>query len=294
MPAKTPPADWTVLSMLEWATSYFEEKGSPSPRLSIEWLLSHILQCKRLDLYLMFDRPLTTDELKELKPLILRRAKNEPLQYLTGSTDFFGLEFKTNPSALIPRPETEQLVEYILNMDLPERVRVLDIGTGTGCIPISLKTERTDWDVYACDISKETLELAQTNASTHKTDISFFEHDLFIPTLPESIIPPEAEVSFNLIVSNPPYIPEADSATIDREVKDYEPRLALFHKNIPSVYKALISLAQINLKAGGYAVFEINENLGDEILGCFPENRWETSLHKDFSEKNRFIVARHI
>lgn len=175
---------WTVLTMLEWGTDYFSGKGITQPRLSIEWLLSHVLACKRLDLYLAFDRPLSQAELDELRALVRRRAQHEPLQYITGHTDFFNCRIDVNPSVLIPRPETEQLVEMVLDWGAERpRCRVLDVGTGSGCIAIALKKAKPDWDVTGIDISPEALKTAAGNAVINEADVRFAHGDLFDHTL---------------------------------------------------------------------------------------------------------------
>lgn len=150
--------EWTVLSMLEWATDYFEQKDIPDPRHSIEWLLAETLGIKRLDLYLKYDRPLSPDELDQLRPMVKRRAEHEPLQYIIGYTDFMNARISVDKSVLIPRIETEQLVEIILDQQSGtenKNLSVLDIGTGSGCIPIALKMECPDWKLSGIDISAE-------------------------------------------------------------------------------------------------------------------------------------------
>ena len=175
---------WTVLTMLEWGTEYFSGKGITQPRLSIEWLLSHVLDCKRLDLYLAFDRPLSQAELEELRALVRRRAQHEPLQYITGHTDFFNCRIDVNPSVLIPRPETEQLVEMVLDWGAERpHCRVLDVGTGSGCIAIALKKAKPGWDVTGIDISPEALKTATGNAVINEADVRFAPGDLFDHTL---------------------------------------------------------------------------------------------------------------
>ncbi len=278
--------EWTVLKMLEWATEYFEKKNIPQPRLSIEWLLAHVLECKRLDLYLKFDFPLTEEVLGGIKPLIIRRAGFEPLQYITGHTDFFGLKMNVNPDVLIPRPETEQLVELILE-NKNASASVLDIGTGSGCIPIALKTEKPGWDVSAFDISPKALITAKENAALHEADISFFQHDLHQSRLPENI----PKNSFDFIVSNPPYIPLSEKPGIDREVRDFEPELALFHENIRQVYASVREIAENYLKPNGTLYLEIHENYGEALHQLFKPPVWTTKIREDYSDKQRFIVA---
>lgn len=282
-----PPKVWTVLSLLDWATAYFETKEVNQPRLSIEWLLSDTLKCKRLDLYLQFDRLLHTQELAALKPAILRRAAHEPLQYITGKTDFFGLEMEVGPEVLIPRPETEQLVELILE-DCAERetARILDVGTGSGCIAIALKAERPEFTVTAFDISENAIGIARKNALKHSCEVVFFCHDLFKPVLQPQYGP------FDVIVSNPPYIPTSERASIDREVAAYEPGTALFHRDVKSVYAALAHLAKKNLNEGGCLYAEIHENLGPEISAVISTAGFIVSLHEDYAGKNRMLKCK--
>lgn len=276
--------------MLEWGTEYLQKKDVPSPRLSIEWLLSNVLGCRRLDLYLKFDKPLTEQELAEFKPLLLRRAKMEPLQYITGSTDFYGLRMEVNPSVLIPRPETEQLVERILTQNgTANGINVLDVGTGSGCIALALKHERPDWNVCGFDKSSPALQTANRNAQALGLDVNFFEHDFFHPKLPENLSGP-----FDVIVSNPPYIPNSEHHLIGEEVRHFEPGQALFHDDISSVYAALINLSARYLKQGGRLYAEIHERFGGEMLSLFPEGSWITALHQDYNGRDRIICARHI
>ncbi len=219
--------EWTVLTMLEWGTSFFEKKNIKNPRLSIEWLLSDILNIKRLDLYLMYDKPLAKSELSLLRPLVKRRALGEPLQYITGSTDFYGYTIKVDPSVLIPRPETEELLELVLTQSpYVNKRKVLDIGTGSGCISIALKKKRPNWNCHAIDISKEAIRVAKDNALAHEIEIEFFIEDIINPS---SFL---LNQSYDLIISNPPYILRSEYSTIDVEVKAFEPNIALFTSSL--------------------------------------------------------------
>lgn len=278
--------EWTVLSMLEWATSYFEEKEVKSPRLSIEWLLAFVLDIKRLDLYLKYDRPLSEDELDILRPFVKRRANHEPLQYITGEALFYNSTLKVNPSVLIPRQETEQLVEIICNDQADKKdITILDIGTGSGCIPIALKKGYETWNVFACDISNEALSLAKENAVSNNVEIEFFVHDLFDANLKGR------ENKFDVIISNPPYILENEKEGLDLEVKSFEPHLALFCESTQKMYSAIEEFCSQNLSSAGVTYLELHENYANEVKAIFSKNNWQAKLVKDLEKKDRFLVA---
>lgn len=280
------PSVWTVLSMLEWATDFFERKQVKSPRFSIEWLLAYVLSVKRLDLYLAYDRPLSSEELEELRPMVKRRAAHEPLQYITGETDFHHVKIKVQPGVLIPRQETEQLVDWILELHGDnESLKVLDIGTGSGCIPVALKHARPTWNIFATDISEEALSIAKENAVYNKTDISFHKDDLFHPG---SLVGHE----FDLIISNPPYIHPDEKNTLDDEVKNFEPELALFCESTQKMYQALEDLCSEYLQTKGSVFLELHEDHSQEVLHIFQEGNWEAIVKNDYSEKPRFLKAK--
>ncbi len=277
------PSVWTVLSMLEWATAFFEEKNVNSPRMSIEWLLADVLSVKRLDLYLEYDRPLSTAELDTLRPYVKRRAAHEPLQYITGTADFHNISLNVAPGVLIPRQETEQLVDWILQLH-PNRPNftVLDVGTGSGCIPIALKNERPDWDVYAIDISEEALQQAQKNAELNEVEVHFAQDDLFNPTR-------FTDTTFNLIISNPPYILHSEKPALDDEVKNYEPEVALFCNSTQEMYGAIEKLARSFLKPEGSVYLELHEHFSPEVSALFTTDYWKVETKNDYSDKPRFL-----
>jgi release factor glutamine methyltransferase len=278
--------EWTVISMLEWATSYFEEKGVKSPRLSIEWLLAFVLDIKRLDLYIKYDRPLSEDELNILRPFVKRRANHEPLQYITGEASFYNATLKVNPSVLIPRQETEQLVEIICTEQADKKdLTILDVGTGSGCIPVALKKEHETWNVFACDISSEALSLAKENAVSNNVEIEYIIHDLFDARLKDQ------ERKFDLIISNPPYILENEEENLDREVKSFEPHLALFCESTQKMYSAIEEFCSQNLSKEGTLYLELHENYANEVKAIFSEKKWKAKLVKDLENKSRFLVA---
>lgn len=283
--------EWTVLSMLEWATDYFKEKNIPDPRYSIEWLLAETLNIKRLDLYLKFDRPLSPKELSELRPVIKRRAKHEPLQYIIGYTDFVNTHISVNPDVLIPRLETEQLVEIILDRHADEKNKafsVLDIGTGSGCIPIALKMERPAWQLSGIDISPEALEIARSNAEQNEVDVTFLKGDILKP---ETI---SFDTSWDIIVSNPPYITPGEKGALEPQVRTYEPHQALFTDDMDRMYGNILHFAEKNLAPEGILYLELHEHFAGQIQQLFERKNWETELQKDYDKKDRFLIARPV
>lgn len=273
--------------MLEWATDFFKEKGIPDPRHSIEWLLAETLDIKRLDLYLKFDRPLSSDELDRLRPMVKRRAQHEPLQYIVGFTDFMNARIQVNEEVLIPRLETEQLVEIIVDAHAPEEpLSVLDIGTGSGCIPIALKMECPQWAVRGIDISEGALEVARSNADDNEVNITFDHGDILSP---DSI---DVDTPLDIIVSNPPYVKPDEKDLLEPQVKEYEPAEALFFDDLETMYGSIIKFAGQHLSQQGVLYLELHEKYSDEILDLFDRNSWSAQVQKDYDKKPRFIVAK--
>jgi release factor glutamine methyltransferase len=216
---------WTILKILQWTTAYFKSHHIDSPRLTVEILLAHALDANRIDLYTRFDQPLTKDELATFKTLIKRRIHREPVAYITGNREFFGIDFDVSPDVLIPRPETEFLVEAALER-IPKAVstplRILEVGAGSGAVIVSLAVNRPGHDYMASDISVNALKAASGNAQKNRVygKIHFLAGDLFAPLSPSAY-------SFDLIVSNPPYIAGNHLTGLEPEVRDFEPILAL-------------------------------------------------------------------
>lgn len=283
-----PPEEWTVLSMLNWGTRYFQEKQVHNPRFSIEWLLADVLKVKRLDLYLMFDRPLSAEQLQALRPLVKRRAKHEPLQYITGSTNFMGATIQVQPGVLIPRPETEQMVELVLSHfeHIETPLNILDIGTGSGCIPVALKQARPHWNLWGMDISPTALEIARSNASINNVDVTFFEGDLFSPDVWLD------NRTFDCIISNPPYILPEEKESLPTEVAEFEPELALFCSSTQTMYNAIQQLAEKALIKNGILALELNERFAAEVHSLFSSSNWEAELVQDYDHKQRFLLAK--
>ncbi len=223
-----PPRSWTIKGILEVTTAYLKQKGVQSPRLDAEVLLAHLMNCRRLDLYLRFDQPLSEEELAGYRSLVRRRAGREPLQYIRGRQEFWCLDFEVDSGVLIPRPETEVLVEQALALfrqgsipgkDMP---RVLDVGTGCGILAVCMAREISGAGIWASDTSPYALALAGRNARTHGVleRIEFLRGDLLTPFR-------EGRANFDLILSNPPYVDSKALDGLEPEVRDHEPRQAL-------------------------------------------------------------------
>ncbi|WP_020677037.1 peptide chain release factor N(5)-glutamine methyltransferase [Geopsychrobacter electrodiphilus] len=240
---------WTLLKLLRWTTSFFQDKGIDNPRLDAELLIAHVLKLDRVGVYLNYDRPLTPEELSLIRPLVKRRGQREPLQYILGNTEFWSLEFKVSPAVLIPRADTEVLVEEALKKadDVGE---LLDIGTGSGAIALSFAYEKVRWQVTGFDISAAALAVARGNADNHTLEsrCRFLLGDL--AQLPER--------SFDLVVSNPPYISSSEYEALMPEVRNHEPSQALLAgADGLDCYRLLAAQVDKILKPGGWLLCEI-------------------------------------
>lgn len=251
---------WTTLKILAWTREYLQSKGVVNARLEAEWLLCAAMGIDRVGLYLQYDKPLTPNELAAYRAMVVRRANREPLQHILGSQEFCGLDFEVTPDALIPRHDTELLVSEAVKRQ-PDARTVLDIGTGSGCIAISLLKQFPLATVTATDISEAALAVARRNAEKHGARIEF---------LHGSLLAPVAGRHFDLIVSNPPYIPTADIETLDQEVRDYDPRAALDGGDDGlHVYRSLIPEAVEHLNPRGWLLVEIGIGQANDIVLLF-------------------------
>lgn len=254
---------WTLLRLLRWTTDYFTEKGIDNPRLDAELLLAHVLKLDRVGLYLNFERPLNAEELDAIRPLVKRRGQREPLQYLIGHTEFWSLTFEVTPAVLIPRADTEIIIEEALNR-AEGTGELLDVGTGSGAIAISLATELADWKITALDISDEALEIAGRNAEKNGVggQVRFLHADL--AQLPQQ--------QYDLIVSNPPYIAPSEWDELMPEVRCFEPQKALLAAdNGLDCYRKLAAQAQSRLKPGGWLLVEIGYRQAEVVTRLFTE-----------------------
>lgn len=279
----------TVLESINLSTQYLSEKGIESPRINAELLLADILNCKRLDLYLAFDKPLGEQEKQKYREFIKRRAAFEPYQYITGKEEFYGLKFKVNQKVLIPRPETEILVENILNLvDKKSELRILDIACGSGNIAIALAVNLPSANLTCTDNSQEALEVAKENAERNSVSarIKFVKHDILKEGLDDL-------VDFDVIVSNPPYVSKVDYLTLQREIRDYEPKLALIDDGDGyTFYRAIAVKASRKIRIGGYLFFEIAQGQSERVIQIMKKNNFkEISVINDYQKIDRIVLG---
>lgn len=236
------------------------------------------------DLLLKSGDRLGSDDRSFIVKVVERLKNHEPIQYILGKTEFFGLPFQVNPHVLIPRPETEELVDWILKTTTTDNPVILDVGTGSGCIAVSLQKNLPGADVCGCDISEDALQVARANAVLNGVRIPFFNLDVMNPSTPLPF--------FDLIVSNPPYVTEQEKQLMQQNVLHYEPHQALFvpDQDPLKFYRALVSFSSTHLKAGGRQFWEINERYGKECFNLMEHNGYENiQLRKDVNGKDRMI-----
>jgi release factor glutamine methyltransferase len=265
---------WTTLKVLSWTTGYLTEKGVENARREAEWLLCEATGLDRMGLYLAFDKPLQDGELATYRSMVARRGKREPLQHILGSQEFDGLEFIVSKAVLIPRHDTETLLEAAI-CHAPQACSILDVGTGSGCIAIALARRLPQACVTAVDLSAEALSVAIRNAEHNHANVELLQGSFFEPVFRRS---------FDLIVSNPPYITTADLAGLQPEVRDFEPYLALDGgADGLDAYRSLTAAAPQHLNPGGWLLFEVGagqavavssllEKAGFDAIVTIPDN----------------------
>ena len=281
----------TVLEAIQKSADFLGKKNVESPRLQTELLLSHFLKLPRMKLYLNFERVLTPSETDALRELIKRRSQREPLQHIVGSTSFCGFEIAVNRHALVPRPETEMLAELgwqFLSSINSQPSAALDFGTGTGCIAIAIAAKCPNAKILATDISADALTLAKENAVKNNLaeQIEVLQGDGFT-ALPNNI-------RFDLIISNPPYIPSAEIATLQPEVRDFDPRTAL-DGGVDGLdfYRKLAAEAKPFLKSDGKIMLEFGDGQADVIRTIFENEKWIVeAVKEDYSQRARILIAR--
>jgi len=251
---------WTTLKVLDWTKEYLASRGVENARLEAEWLLCAATGLDRVGLYLNFERPLNDEELAAYRLMVARRGRREPLQHILGTQEFCGLEFEVTPEVLIPRHDTESLVNEALSR-MPAARSVLDIGTGSGCIAVALACKLPGASVTAVDISEAALAVSRRNAEKNGVVIEFLQGSLFEPVVGRR---------FDLMVSNPPYIPSQDIESLQPEVRDFDPRGALDGgKDGLEVYRALIPAAAVLLNPGGWLLVEVGIGQATDVAQMF-------------------------
>ncbi len=309
------------MTLKKFQEYFTKELHSLYPKEEIQSFFSIVIEeylgLKRIDLVMQPDFEIPFEKIQFLRGAILRLQNSEPIQYIVGKTEFFGLPFYVNKNVLIPRPETEELVEWIIQVSQEKRekrkeiFRILDIGTGSGCIPIALKKHLDSTDITAIDISNKAIETTSRNAELNGVDIRLIQQDILRVDSLNSVIASKAKQSstndetissrvlrndnkFDIIVSNPPYVRDLEKAEIQDNVLEHEPHLALFvDDNNPLIfYKKIAALAKNHLTENGSLFFEINEYLGEETIKVIQEEGFKNyELKKDIFGKDRMIKA---
>lgn len=304
-----------MMTLKNYKIYFTEQLSSIYPQTEIDtffyYLIEEYLSLQRIDLIMQPDFEITYEKETLFNNAVKRLLKEEPIQYIIGNTEFYGLPFLVNENTLIPRPETEELVEWIINeVNSKVKINILDIGTGTGCIPISLKKKLQNATVSAVDVSINALKKATENATLNNVTINFIEQDILKTTSLNVIASktklfstekestssktPRNDVKFDVIVSNPPYVRELEKAEIKNNVLENEPHLALFVEddNPLIFYDKIADLAKNHLTKDGYLFFEINQYLGKETVDMLKEKGFTNiELRKDFSGNDRMIKA---
>jgi len=290
--AGAPQGSWTILETLRWTTAYLQEKGISEPRASAEVLLAHALGISRLDLYLRYDQPLSPEELANFKALVVRRRAGEPTAYITGHKEFWSLDFKVTPAVLIPRPETETLVQAVLEV-LTKNLKTenwgLEVGVGSGAVVIALARELPEMSWVALDLSRAALEVARDNARQHQMAprLHLVQADLL------SALRPKAR--FALLVANLPYVPDPVWQQLPGEIKEFEPQEALRGgEDGLALIRPLARQAHQHLEPGGWLALEVAEGQAQEVKALLEEtgayDRVETV--RDYWGIERVVRAR--
>lgn len=290
------PEIWNIQKLLDWMVGFFTEKKIDSPRLTAEMLLSFVLSMKRIELYMHFDKPVEQGKLEQLRSLVKRCVANEPVQYLVGSCEFYSMTFKVSSDCLIPRPETELLVERAIEFlrtrtDLTNQY-ICDLCTGSGCIASAIaKNYKGNFRVIATDICDKALAVAAENVAKYNLaeKVQLLQGDLFEPIINQLDVK-----EFDLIVSNPPYVSDAEYENLDAKVKNYEPKLALAAGvDGLDVYKRIIASAADHLKTDGALMLEIGYQQGNAVKDMLEKTNLFTkiTIEKDFSSNDRIITG---
>jgi len=279
----------TILDCINKSADYLAAKGIESARINAELLLAHLLKCNRLDLYLKFDQPLNENEIAQYRVYLKRRGMSEPLQYIIGSVEFYGLKIEVTPSVLIPRPETELLVEAVINsVDKADELNILDIGCGSGNISIAIAANLPNVIVTGIDISEDAIKIAIENASLHNLSerIDFSRQDILKDISSNS-------TKFDIIVSNPPYVSGKDFGMVQPEIKNHEPEFAVTDYSDGFLFfRKIAEISDKILKHRGKLFFEIAVNQSDFVKKILLKNGFEDiDIVKDYQNIERIIYG---
>jgi len=287
---------WTIQKLLNWVTEYLTNKGVEAPRFSAELLLSHVLGLKRIELYTQFDKPVAAEQLDQLRDMVKRAGQNEPVAYLTGKTEFYSLELEITRDCMIPRPETELLVQRAVEfLRARDGVQfICDLCTGSGCIAVAIAKNFSGARIIATDISDAALAVAAGNVQKHQLAerITLLCGDLFEP-----LIRPLDVDKFDLIVCNPPYVSSAEYDNLDKNVKDYEPRLALHAgEDGLDIYRRIVEKIDQFLKPGAGLMLEIGYAQGPAVRELLEQTSAfaEIRIEKDYHDNDRIVTARKV
>ncbi len=280
----------TRRALLNAATERLSAAGIDDVRRNAEWMLEAALGLDRTTLLTNLGEPVTNEEHIAFDALVARRLRREPLQYVLGYTDFYGLRMHVSPAVLVPRPETEEVVEATLQHIAEVKTPwVLDMGTGSGAIALALKHERPDAEVFACDISPAALSVAADNAERLALPVTFIHADALAPAFADGV-----PACFDALVSNPPYVPDDEAASLQPEVRDFEPAAALFTGDDPLLYyRAITGHAERVLKPGGLLLFETHADYAGAVRDLVAESGFEdVGLKQDMARRDRIVWGR--
>ena len=284
---------WTIQKLLNWMTEHFTGKGVDNSRMSAELVLCHVLGLERIELYMHFDRRVEKSRLNQLHALVKRAGEHEPIAYLVGMTEFYSLDIKVTPDTLIPRPETELLVERAIEYlrRLEPRQYVCDLCTGSGCIAAAVAVGVPEAKIIATDICDAAMAVADENIRHHKLTerVQLLCGDLFAP-----IIEGLDQTKFDVIISNPPYVGTAEYEKLDKNVRDYEPELALYAGTDGlDVYSRIVEQAPEYLKTNGRLMMEIGYKQGDAVKQLLEKSGafMDITVEKDFAKNDRIVTA---
>ena len=285
---------WTIQKLLNWVTQFLTDKGIDSPRLSAELLLSHVLGLKRIELYTQYNQAVGKQELDKLRGLVKRAGQHEPIAYLVGKTEFYSMELNVTPDCMIPRPETELLVQRAIEF---LRTRngiqyVCDLCSGSGCIAAAIAKNFPNARILATDICDAALSVAATNVEKYQLQdkITLLSGDLFDPIIPQLDV-----CKFDLIVCNPPYVSSGEYEKLDKNVKNYEPRLALFAgEDGMDIYRRIIEKVDSYLKPDAALILEIGYAQGPDVKELLEQTDvfGEIKIEKDLHNNDRIVTAK--